>query len=68
MSSRPDRSPNRIPPEVEEAILGLRRDKKWGAQRIAAWLRDEMGDEYTVSHSTVHRVTLRSSADRIEGS
>lgn len=56
MSSRPDRSPNRIPPEVEEAILGLRRDKKWGAQRIAAWLRDEMGDEYTVSHSTVHRV------------
>lgn len=41
MSSRPDRSPNRIPPEVEEAILGLRRDKKWGAQRDSEASRTE---------------------------
>lgn len=65
VSSRPERSPGAIPPEVEEAILGIRFDKKWGAQRIAAWLRDEIGGEYAVSHSTVQRVLDRNGVSRL---
>jgi len=62
VSSRPERSPTAIPEEVEQAILGLRTDKKWGAQRIAAWLREL---DFEVSHSTVQRVLERHGMSRL---
>ena len=32
---RPKRSPRRTPPEVEERVLKLRRERSWGRRRIA---------------------------------
>lgn len=57
-TSRPDNIPFETPPEVVEAVLAIRADKKWGAARIAAWLKD-VGPPYSISHSTVQRILER---------
>lgn len=62
-SSRPVNSPTAIPDNVVELILAVRADKKWGAQRISAHLRDQYGVE--VSGSTVHRTLQRHDVNRL---
>jgi transposase InsO family protein len=50
-SSRPRRSPRRLPPRRERRILALRVTRRWGPARIAAHLR--------MAASTVHGVLRR---------
>jgi hypothetical protein len=56
-SRRPQRSPRRTPPEVEQQILELRRQRPdWGARKLQPLLA-EGGMEVPVI--TIHRVLLR---------
>lgn len=55
--SRPLRSPRRVPFEVEVAVLGLRRDRKWGPVRI--------GMHLGVPPATVWRVLCRYQRNRL---
>jgi transposase InsO family protein len=56
-SSRPHRSPRRVPDELERRILALRRERKAGPWRI--------GDELGIATSTVHRVLVRHRLNRL---
>ncbi|MGY1605532.1 IS481 family transposase, partial [Geodermatophilus sp. SYSU D00815] len=56
-SSRPRHSPGRTTPEVEAAILALRRDRRLGPARIAGILG--------LHPSTVHRVLVRHRMPRL---
>jgi transposase InsO family protein len=56
-SSRPYRSPNHTPHQLERRIEGLRRSRKLGPARIG-WI---LG----VAHSTVHRVLVRRGLNRL---
>ena len=56
-SSRPHRSPNRTPRQVERRIEVLRRSRKLGPVRIGGIL--------DVAHSTVHRVLVRLGLNRL---
>jgi transposase InsO family protein len=57
-SSRPDRSPNETPPEVQARIVALRRAHPgWGPRTIAAKLRREMDDP--PSRSSIYRCLVR---------
>lgn len=56
-SSRPHRSPNRLTPQLETAIVQLRQDLKLGPARIGARLG--------VPASTVHRVLRRQGLHRL---
>ena len=56
-SSRPHRSPNRTPRQLERRIEGLRRSRKLGPARIGGVLE--------VAHSTVHRVLVRLGLNRL---
>ena len=56
-SRRPQLSPERTPPELEAAVIALRRRyPDWGARKLRVLL-SRQGIELT--HSTVHRVLLR---------
>jgi len=57
-SSRPRRSPGRVPAEEERRICELRERTGWSPRRLA----DER--EITRSHSTVHRVLQRAGVSR----
>src|SRR3954449_3743876 len=57
-SSRPHRSPGRVPAEEERRICALREQTGWSPRRLA----DEPG--ITRSHSTVHRVLQRAGVSR----
>jgi len=61
-SSRPERSPRRLAPEVEQRIEHLRRDRKLGPDRIAYELRRE---GLHVSASGVYRVLVRLGINRL---
>lgn len=64
-NSEPHVKPNETPPDIVQMILELRRDKKWGAARIAAYL-ETVGDELIkVSPATVHRVMVRHGVSRL---
>lgn len=63
MSSRPSTSPNQTPLDVEQQIVGLRRDKKWGAQRIASSINRARG--LTLSSATVQRVLVSHGISRL---
>ncbi|MGH8913104.1 MAG: leucine zipper domain-containing protein, partial [Acidimicrobiia bacterium] len=56
--SRPLRSPNQTPVEVEERICELRRARRWGPHRIAYAL--------DMSRSTVERVLRRRGLSRLD--
>jgi transposase InsO family protein len=56
-SSRPHRSPTRTDPQVEAAIVALRRDRRLGPARIAGIVG--------VPASTVHRVLVRHQMPRL---
>ncbi len=56
-SSRPRRSPRQTPDRIEQRIVGLRRERKWGPLRIA-W---QLG----LAASTVHRVLVRAGCSRL---
>lgn len=56
-SSRPHRSPRRIPDELEATILGLRLELRWGP--------DLLGPYLDMQPSTVHRVLRRHGAHRL---
>lgn len=58
-SRRPQRSPQRISPDLVERILALRSPDGWGARKIA-YLLWEQGE--CVSVATVHRTLLRHEA------
>lgn len=57
-SSRPHRSPNQTPVEVEDQIVALRRSKRWGPHRIAYAL--------SMPRSTVERVLRRRGLSRLD--
>lgn len=57
-SSRPRRSPNQTPVEVEELICELRRARRWGPHRIAYALE--------MPRSTVERVLRRRGLSRLD--
>lgn len=57
-SSRPHRSPNRTPVEVEERVCELRRTRRWGPHRIAYALG--------MPRSTVERILRRRGLSRLE--
>ena len=61
-SSRPRVSPGSTPEAVVERILQLRRDTKWGPDRISAHLRSE---GIMISAATVHRVLGRHQMARL---
>jgi transposase InsO family protein len=61
-SSRPRRSPERVPADEEARICELRRRTGWSPRRLA----DE--PEITRPHSTVHRVLARGGCSRPEPS
>jgi hypothetical protein len=50
-SSRPDRSPNRVPTKRERRIIAMRVNRRWGPDRI--------GHRLCLHPSTVHRVLSR---------
>lgn len=56
-SSRPHRSPRRIPDALEATILGLRLELRWGP--------DLLGPYLDLQPSTVHRVLRRHGAHRL---
>jgi transposase len=56
-SGRPHRTPTRTPASVEEAILGLRRDRLLGPARIGGILG--------INPSTLHRVLTRHQMARL---
>jgi transposase InsO family protein len=56
-SSRPHRSPTRLPRQLERRIEALRRSRKLGPARIGGIL--------DVAHSTVHRVLVRLGLNRL---
>ena len=60
--SRPAHSPDRVPPDVQDRIERLRRERKLGPARIAAELR---ADGVSVSASGVHRVLVRLGLNRL---
>jgi transposase InsO family protein len=55
-SSRPHRSPRQLPPELEEAICGCRRETGWGPRLIAG--------ATGFAHSTVWKVLRRAGISR----
>jgi transposase len=57
-SSRPGRSPNQTPVEVEDRICELRRARRWGPHRIAYALQ--------MPRSTVERVLRRRGLSRLD--
>lgn len=57
-SSRPHRSPNQTPIEVEERVCELRRTRRWGPHRIAYALG--------MPRSTVERILRRRGLSRLE--
>lgn len=61
-SSRPERSPSAISDDIVDAILTLRREEKWGNERIAAHLKER---GVIVSASTVQRTLKRHSISRV---
>jgi transposase InsO family protein len=56
-SSRPHRSPRRVPVELESRICALRRSRKFGPARI--------GYELGIAPSTTHRVLVRHGISRL---
>ena len=57
-SSRPRRSPNQTPVEIEDRVCELRRSRRWGPHRIAYALQ--------MSRSTVERVLRRRGLSRLD--
>lgn len=66
-SRRPQRTPNRVDPEVEALICELRREHpRWGARRV----RHELGRrnlEKVPARSTVHRILSRNGLINVQG-
>ncbi len=60
-SRRPQRSPRRSPPAIEEKVLAVREQYGWGARKIKSCL--ERAGEGPVAKSTVHAILLRN--DRV---
>lgn len=56
-SSRPHRSPRRTPEGIEQTILGLRHELRWGPDLLGPYLE--------LQPSTVHRVLRRHGAHRL---
>jgi transposase InsO family protein len=56
-SRRPQRSPRRSPPGVEEKVLAIRDEYGWGARKIKSCL--ERAGEGPLAKSTVHAILLR---------
>jgi len=56
-SSRPHRSPQRTPDELEATVLALRLDQRWGPDRIAGTLG--------MHASTIHRILRRHHVERL---
>ena len=61
-SSRPLRSPNLISDELGDRIEVIRREKKWGPDRISGYLA---GQEISVAPATVHRELKRRGLNRL---
>lgn len=61
-SSRPVRSPNLISDELGDHIEAIRREKKWGPDRISGYLA---GKGISVSPATVHRELKRRGLNRV---
>jgi transposase InsO family protein len=62
-SSRPGWSPHQTPPEVEDLIEQVRRDRKVGPVQLAGILADEHGLQ--VPSSTIYRVLVRRGISRL---
>jgi transposase len=56
-SRRPQRSPRRSPPGVEEKVLAVRDEYGWGARKIKSCL--ERAGHGPLAKSTVHAILLR---------
>ena len=56
-SRRPQHSPHRSPPEIEEKVLAIRDEYGWGARKIKTCL--ERAGERPLAKSTVHSILLR---------
>jgi transposase InsO family protein len=56
-SRRPEHSPRRSPPGIEEEVLAVRDQYGWGARKIKACL--ERAGQGPVAKSTVHSILLR---------
>ena len=61
-SSRPHRSPNQTPVEVEERVAALRREHKVGPVQLIAHLAQE---GITVPASTIYRILVRHGISRL---
>jgi transposase InsO family protein len=61
-SSRPHRSPQQTPPQVEARVCQLRREHKVGPVQLSARLA---ADGLTVPASTVHRILVRHGISRL---
>ncbi len=57
-SSRPHHSPNRTPVDVRDRVIGLRRSRRWGADRI--------GFEVGLSSSTVQHMLRQAGLGRLD--
>lgn len=56
-SHRPRACPHRIPAEVEQRIVELRRRRRWGAPKLRTLLEQELG--WAPAVSTIHRILKR---------
>jgi transposase InsO family protein len=56
-SRRPQHSPRRSPPAIEEKVLAIRDEYGWGARKIKSCL--ERAGEGPLAKSTVHAILLR---------
>src|SRR5579862_6527563 len=59
-SRRPQHSPQRTAPEIEEQIVTLRKERPdWGAPKLLTLLQSQSPSAVTLSERTVHRILER---------
>jgi len=61
-SSRPHRSPNQTPPDVEDRVVALRREHKVGPVQLVGRLAEE---DITLPASTIWRILVRHGVSRL---
>ncbi|WP_310700330.1 IS481 family transposase [Paraburkholderia sp. USG1] len=57
-SRRPLSSPNRTPPEIEQRVVSLRNEHRWGGRKLERRLRD-LGEPVVPTAGTVTRIVHR---------
>jgi transposase InsO family protein len=57
-SRRPLSSPNRTPPEIEQRVVSLRNEHRWGGRKLERRLRD-LGERVVPTAGTVTRILHR---------